>query len=182
MVVQHGFYRHCTAADAKSLSPAVVAAKAVTGWNWNLTGKCPSTCQCRFKKTVRSSTALHTVDCSKRYLREIPVDLPSDTEALILQHNDIDDIATSRLSGLTQLRQIDLSYNRLSRIEWEDKPSPFQSMTLLQHLNLDHNVIHSLSIDSLPGMKSLQNLILMANDIKSIHLSAFRDLTGSGAE
>ena len=162
----------------ESLSPAVVAAKAVTGWKWNLTGKCPSTCQCRFKKTVRSSTALHTVDCSKRYLREIPVDLPSDTEALILQHNDIDDIATSRLSGLTQLRQIDLSYNRLSRIEWEDKPSPFQNMTLLQHLNLDHNVIHSLSIDSLPGMKSLQNLILMANDIKSIHRSAFRDLIG----
>jgi hypothetical protein len=73
-----------------------------------LNENCPKGCQCRG----------HVVDCSNQRLREVPHDLPKETEELLLQDNQIERIpALGLFNRLPKLRFLDFSRNKIGAIE-----------------------------------------------------------------
>ena len=89
------------------------------------------------------------LDCSKRYLVDVPV----------LDEN----LAT----------KLDLSNNQLTEI----KGAPFEQLPLLQSLNLNFNQIFYLSPNAFKGLWFLEKLDLQDNNINSLPMGIFSNLT-----
>ncbi len=71
---------------------------------------CPKGCQCRGRGRL--------VDCSNQRLREVPHDLPKETEELVLSDNHIERIpALGLFNRLPKLKVLDFSRNKIAVIE-----------------------------------------------------------------
>ncbi|RWS27852.1 leucine-rich repeats and immunoglobulin-like domains protein 3 [Leptotrombidium deliense] len=118
------------------------------------------------------------VDCSKRRLSRIPVDIPNWAEKLDLSHNSIADIVDGSLTGLPLLKTIDLSYNKLKQINgnWFTNNS-HSSVPELQELRLNNNLLlHFPIVHNLPN---LNVLIVHHNNISTLlnsSLDVYRNL------
>ena len=81
-----------------------------------------------------------------------------------MQGNNIKSIQ-QHILGLTDLKELDLSYNSIS--DFGSRPI-FENLTSLQQLNLDNNKLHKLLHGSFSGLKSLAKLSLSSNGITTI--------------
>ncbi|XP_012271983.1 toll-like receptor 6 [Orussus abietinus] len=74
---------------------------------------------------------------------------------------------SATFAGLIRLVLLDLSYNRIERLD----PSLFQDLYTLQILNLRHNEIATIPVDALSPMSNLHTLELASNRL--VHLDAY---------
>ncbi|XP_064632065.1 leucine-rich repeat neuronal protein 1-like [Lineus longissimus] len=138
--------------------------------SWNVT--CPGKCRCSRRISPRHQTERKTIDCTSSKLKYVPKGLPLDTEVLILKGNLIASIH-EELPKLTNLVELDLSFNEISRLGQQPL---FQNLTSLQYLNLDHNNLHSLLHGSFSGLLNLKELCLANNKLDDIQVHALGGL------
>ena len=88
---------------------------------------------------------------------------------LHLAHNEITShwVGPETFADLINLRTLDLSHNRMTRLDGKT----FSSLTSLNLLNLAHNEIDSIPEDSFASLSSLQSLILSHNHLSKIDSS-----------
>ncbi|KAM9325381.1 leucine-rich repeat and transmembrane domain-containing protein 1 [Gastrophryne carolinensis] len=117
---------------------------------------CPELCTCQATSKM--------VDCSYRGLLEIPNNLPSQTQVLFLQGNQIRIINYTSFTNVAGLRVLDLSNNSISRVP----PYAFHFLRLLQVLNLTNNLIHYLEGQVFSPLLALRELDLSLNNMSAL--------------
>uniref|UniRef100_A0A8C4DY73 Slit homolog 1 protein n=1 Tax=Dicentrarchus labrax TaxID=13489 RepID=A0A8C4DY73_DICLA len=124
---------------------------------------CPAKCRCE----------ANVVDCSNLRLTKFPEHLPSSTEELRLNNNDISVLeATGAFKGLSHLKKINLSNNKISEIE----DGAFEGASSVVELHLTANHLESVRGSMLRGMEGLRMLMLRNNKISCIHNGSFTGL------
>lgn len=134
---------------------------------------CLEGCSCGLVKSRRLHQELNTLNCSFAGLKGFPEALPSDVEVLSVRGNSITHVLDS-LSRLTELRELDLSGNRIKSI---GRGGMFQNMSRLLLLDMGKNTISTIFRDNLMGPRALLHLILANNKINYIEDEALADLT-----
>uniref|UniRef100_A0A671WS75 Slit homolog 1b (Drosophila) n=1 Tax=Sparus aurata TaxID=8175 RepID=A0A671WS75_SPAAU len=125
---------------------------------------CPAKCRCE----------ANVVDCSNLRLTKFPEHLPSSTEELRLNNNDLSVLeATGAFKGLSQLKKINLSNNKISEIE----DGAFEGASAAAELHLTANHLESVRGSMFRGMEGLRMLMLRNNKISCIHNGSFTGLT-----
>uniref|UniRef100_A0A673B2L5 Slit homolog 1b (Drosophila) n=1 Tax=Sphaeramia orbicularis TaxID=375764 RepID=A0A673B2L5_9TELE len=125
---------------------------------------CPAKCRCE----------ANVVDCSNLRLTKFPEHLPSSTEELRLNNNDLSVLeATGAFKGLSQLKKINLSNNKISEIE----DGAFEGASSVVELHLTANHLESVRGSMFRGMEGLRMLMLRNNKISCIHNGSFTGLT-----
>uniref|UniRef100_A0A3Q2ZWD6 Slit homolog 1 protein n=1 Tax=Kryptolebias marmoratus TaxID=37003 RepID=A0A3Q2ZWD6_KRYMA len=125
---------------------------------------CPAKCRCE----------ANVVDCSNLRLTKFPEHLPPYTEELRLNNNDLSMLeATGAFKGLSQLKKINLSNNKISEIE----DSAFEGASSVVELHLTANHLESVRGSIFKGMEGLRMLMLRNNRISCIHNGSFTGLT-----
>uniref|UniRef100_A0A3B4ZYF0 Slit homolog 1 protein n=1 Tax=Stegastes partitus TaxID=144197 RepID=A0A3B4ZYF0_9TELE len=125
---------------------------------------CPAKCRCE----------ANVVDCSNLRLTKFPEHLPPSTEELRLNNNDLSVLeATGAFKGLSQLKKINLSNNKISEIE----DGAFEGASLVVELHLTANHLESVRGSMFKGMEGLRMLMLRNNKISCIHNGSFTGLT-----
>uniref|UniRef100_A0A4W6EH69 Slit homolog 1b (Drosophila) n=1 Tax=Lates calcarifer TaxID=8187 RepID=A0A4W6EH69_LATCA len=125
---------------------------------------CPAKCRCE----------ANVVDCSNLRLTKFPEHLPSSTEELRLNNNDLSVLeATGAFKGLSQLKKINLSNNKISDIE----DGAFDGASSVVELHLTANHLESVRGSMFKGMEGLRMLMLRNNKISCIHNGSFTGLT-----
>ena len=80
------------------------------------------------------------IDCSHRYLRDIPILNKNLTTTLDLSHNQLQEIHGAPSKNLTFLVNLNLSYNMISLLN----SAAFKGLSSLQELDLFHNRLRAL--------------------------------------
>uniref|UniRef100_A0A665UJM7 Slit homolog 1 protein n=1 Tax=Echeneis naucrates TaxID=173247 RepID=A0A665UJM7_ECHNA len=125
---------------------------------------CPAKCRCE----------ANMVDCSNLRLTKFPEHLPSSTEELRLNNNDLSVLeATGAFKGLSQLKKINLSNNKILDIE----DGAFEGASSVVELHLTANHLESVRGSMFRGMEGLRMLMLRNNRISCIHNGSFTGLT-----
>ncbi|XP_034392503.1 slit homolog 1b [Cyclopterus lumpus] len=125
---------------------------------------CPSKCRCE----------ANVVDCSNLRLTKFPEHLPPSTEELRLNNNDLSVLeATGAFKGLTQLKKINLSNNKISEIE----DGAFEGASAAVELHLTANHLESVRGGMFKGTEGLRMLMLRNNKISCIHNGSFTGLS-----
>ena len=95
---------------------------------------------------------------------------------LDLSHNEITShwVGPDTFSDLLNLRQLDLSFNRMSRVD----AGTFKPLRALNGLQLHHNEIESISEDAFSSLQSLQTLVLSNNRLTRLDSQPFSGLHG----
>uniref|UniRef100_A0A668RS25 Slit homolog 1b (Drosophila) n=1 Tax=Oreochromis aureus TaxID=47969 RepID=A0A668RS25_OREAU len=125
---------------------------------------CPAKCRCE----------ANVVDCSNLRLTKFPEHLPSSTEELRLNNNDLSVLeATGAFKGLSQLKKINLSNNKISEIE----DGAFEGASSVVELHLTANHLESVRGSMFKGMEGMRMLMLRNNKISCIHNGSFTGLT-----
>ncbi|XP_026748827.2 toll-like receptor 6 [Galleria mellonella] len=145
--------------------------------------------------------SLQVLNISSNFLNTLPPDLFSDTKSLKeinLSNNTINVIPPGLFEGLQQLQILDLSHNDLTS-QWVNKETfvgllrmvilnlsynklsridryMFQSLYSLQKLNLEHNLITSIDEHAFEELRNLHSLTLSHNILVHIHSGLFTDL------
>lgn len=136
-------------------------------------GTCLQGCTCGLFPSRRLQQELYTLNCSFVGLKSFPETLPPDLEALSVRGNSITHVLDS-LSRLTELRELDLSGNRIKSI---GRGGMFQNMSRLLLLDMAKNTISTIFRDNLLGPRSLLHLFLANNKINYIEDEALADLS-----
>ncbi|XP_071535600.1 LOW QUALITY PROTEIN: leucine-rich repeat neuronal protein 1-like [Panulirus ornatus] len=134
---------------------------------------CLEGCSCGVFRSNHLHEELNTFDCSFANMKTFPERLPSDLQVLSVRGNSIYHVLDS-ISQLTDLRELDLSGNRIKSI---GRGGMFQNMSRLVYLNVGKNAISTIFHDNLMGPKALEHLVLSNNKINYIEDEAMVDLT-----
>lgn len=131
-------------------------------------------------------SSIITMYCDNRKLKSIP-QIPSRIQQLYLQHNEIEAVNMKSFINATNVREINLSYNRLksqkidygvftkcphlrqiylNNNELEEIPSPFS--TSIERIFLGNNKINRIKEQDLQGLVNVTMLDLCNNHIDSI--------------
>uniref|UniRef100_A0A673CBV7 Slit homolog 2 (Drosophila) n=1 Tax=Sphaeramia orbicularis TaxID=375764 RepID=A0A673CBV7_9TELE len=113
---------------------------------------CPAQCSC-------TGT---TVDCHGQGLRNVPRNIPRNTERLDLNANNLTKITKADFAGLRHLRVFQLDYNHISCIE----DGAFRALRDLEVLTLNNNNISRLSVASFNHMPKLRTFRLHSNNLQ----------------
>ncbi|XP_061685781.1 slit homolog 1 protein-like isoform X1 [Syngnathoides biaculeatus] len=125
---------------------------------------CPSKCRCD----------ANVVDCSNLRLTKFPQHLPLATEELRLNNNDISLLeATGAFKGLSQLKKINLSNNKITEIE----DGAFEGAAAVVELHLTANHLDAVRGGMFRGMDALRMLMLRNNKISCLHNGSFTGLS-----
>lgn len=151
---------------------AVLWRRAAAGWD-AVNGTCLEGCSCGLATSRRLQQELNTLNCSFAGLKGFPEALPPDVEALSVRGNAITHVLDS-LSRLTELRELDLSGNRIKSI---GRGGMFQNMSRLLLLDMGKNTISTIFRDNLMGPRALLHLVLANNKINYIEDEALADLS-----
>lgn len=110
-----------------------------------------------------SLKALKILDLSSNGLQSIDANsLPSSLEKLYLQNNELNSLQLTFLFQLTELKEFNLDFNRLTFLP----EKIFQWNGQLGYLSLQGNDLNSLTNQSLLGLKSLGHLNLARNRLQ----------------
>ncbi|KAJ8001698.1 hypothetical protein DPEC_G00172150 [Dallia pectoralis] len=126
---------------------------------------CPEGCSCPSQGTIF---------CVSRQSHVIPPNLPSSVSDLYVFQNGIDTLSPDDFAGLGELRMLDLSQNKLTKVP----DGVFGPLVSLQNLDLSNNHIIHISKFSFAGVVHLERLYLHGNGIESIQMEAFNGLEG----
>lgn len=159
---------------------------------------CPALCRCEIRPWFSPSsiyTEATTVDCNDLGLLALPDRLPSETQVLLLQTNNIVKVKQT-LDYLANITEIDLSQNNISSVSdvclgslpqllslhmeenWiqELSDSCLISLPNLQEFYINHNLIFSISSQAFHGLSRLLRLHLNSNRLTSINSQWFQPL------
>ncbi|XP_037545817.1 slit homolog 1 protein [Nematolebias whitei] len=126
---------------------------------------CPAKCRCE----------ANVVDCSNLRLTKFPEHLPPSTEELRLNNNDLSMLeATGAFKGLSQLKKINLSNNKVQEIE----DGAFEGASSVVELHLTANHLEAVRGSMFRGMEGLRMLYLDGNQFTSVpkELASFKYL------
>ncbi|XP_061745802.1 leucine-rich repeat neuronal protein 1 isoform X2 [Nerophis ophidion] len=130
--------------------------------------ECPVQCVCETRPWYTPQSVFQqavTVDCNELHFNDIPGNISSDTQVLLLQSNNISSVSRE-LERLTNLTELDLSENQLTQVRGVGAWS-------LVTLYLEENRIEELDDESLKNLSRLEELYLNHNRISSITPGAF---------
>ncbi|XP_001371227.2 leucine-rich repeat neuronal protein 2 [Monodelphis domestica] len=136
---------------------------------------CPPQCTCQIRpwytprSVYREAT---TVDCNDLFLSSVPPGLPSGTQTLLLQSNNIARVEQNELDYLANLTELDLSQNGFS----DARDFGLRALPQLLSLHLEENQLTQLEDDSFAGLANLQELYLNHNQLRRISPGAFTGL------
>ncbi|XP_040895220.1 leucine-rich repeat neuronal protein 3-like [Toxotes jaculatrix] len=159
---------------------------------------CPALCRCEIRPWFSPSsiyTEAATVDCNDLGLSALPERLPSETQVLLLQTNNIVNVEKT-LDYLANITEIDLSQNNISSVSdvclgslpqllslhmeenWiqELTDSCLTSLPNLQEFYINHNLIFSISPRAFQGLGRLLRLHLNSNRLTSVNSQWFQQL------
>ncbi|KOB72728.1 putative toll [Operophtera brumata] len=145
--------------------------------------------------------SLQVLNLSSNFMNTLPPDLFSDAKFLKeinVSNNTINNLPPGLFEGLEQLQTLDLSYNELTS-QWINKGTligllrmvilnmsynrltridryMFQDLYSLQKLNLEHNEISSIDEHSFEELRNLHSLSLSGNNLAHIHPNLYTDL------
>nr|AAX77060.1 variable lymphocyte receptor [Lethenteron appendix] len=123
---------------------------------------CPSQCSC-------SGT---TVDCNSRSLASVPAGIPTTTQRLWLNSNQITKLEPGVFDSLVNLQQLYVSENQLRALP----TGLFDRLANLQQLRLQNNQLSALPVGVFDKLTQLTYLRLHVNQLKSIPRGAFDNL------
>ncbi|XP_060933297.1 leucine-rich repeat neuronal protein 3-like [Limanda limanda] len=135
---------------------------------------CPASCRCEIRPWFSPSsvyTEAATVDCNDLGLSALPETLPSDTQVLLLQTNNLVNVQKT-LDYLANISEIDLSQNNISSVS----DVCLGSLPQLLSLHMEENWIQELSDSCLVSLPNLQEFYINHNLISSISPGAFQGL------
>ncbi|KAM9854284.1 leucine-rich repeat neuronal protein 3-like [Aulostomus maculatus] len=138
--------------------------------------RCPASCRCEIRPWFSPSssyTEAATVDCNDLGLLALPERLPSETQVLLLQTNNIVAVEGT-LDYLANLTEINLSQNNISSVS----DIGLGSLRWLLSLHMEENWIQQLSDGCLASLPNLQELYMNHNLLFSISRGAFQGLSG----
>ncbi|XP_078527451.1 platelet glycoprotein Ib alpha chain [Lissotriton helveticus] len=119
-------------------------------------------------KTDTNEHGKSETNCSQQSLSDVPVSsIPTGTDVLLLNFNNLRLVSTSSFAGLPGLSKLDLSNNKLTKLDTSD-PLP------LEELNLSNNSLAQ--APSLVGFKKLTKVVLAHNSITDVPDDVFRGL------
>ncbi|XP_078677882.1 uncharacterized protein LOC144914180 [Branchiostoma floridae x Branchiostoma belcheri] len=122
------------------------------------------------KESFLGLSSLKYLNCEGNELNEVPINLPSSLEILVMQNNKLSNIRPGVFSSLTNLHKLYLSNNQLRSADIPREA--FLGLVNLQDLDLANN-----SLTTIPhSPPSLQYLHLESNDIHYIPSFAFSHL------
>ncbi|XP_062420394.1 slit homolog 2 protein isoform X1 [Pungitius pungitius] len=121
---------------------------------------CPTQCSC-------TGT---TVDCHGQGLRNVPRNIPRNTERLDLNANNLTKITKADLAGLRHLRVLQLMENKITSIE----RGAFGDLKELERLRLNRNNLAIFPELLFLGTTKLYRLDLSENQIQGVPRKAFR--------
>ncbi|XP_053623497.1 protein slit isoform X2 [Plodia interpunctella] len=131
-------------------------------------GACPRACSC--SRAARSVS----VQCARARLRDLPRDLPPNTDALLIPDNNLGQIKSDGLFGrFPDLIKLDFRNNGITVIE----DNAFDGAANIQELLLDGNQLKTVTDKMFFGLHSLGVLSLTNNKIQCITPGAFDHLT-----
>ncbi|XP_072772025.1 leucine-rich repeat neuronal protein 3 isoform X2 [Nerophis lumbriciformis] len=152
--------------------------------------ECPVQCVCETRPWYTPQSVFQqavTVDCNELHFNDIPGNISSDTQVLLLQSNNISSVSRE-LERFTNLTELDLSENQLTQVscararthargDLEVKVYVCQVRGVgawsLVTLYLEENRIEELDDESLKNLSRLEELYLNHNRISSITPGAF---------
>nr|ABB21160.1 variable lymphocyte receptor A [Eptatretus stoutii] len=137
------------------------------------------------------------VDCSSKELTAIPINIPADTDRLLLGSNKLSSLSAKAFHSLSSLTFLDLSYNQLQTLpvgvfdhlvnldklylrqnQLRSLPrGVFDSLTKLTYLTLSENQLQSLPHGVFDQLNDLKTLDLQQNQLKSLPPKIFDKLT-----
>ncbi|XP_023282671.1 leucine-rich repeat neuronal protein 3-like [Seriola lalandi dorsalis] len=135
---------------------------------------CPALCRCEIRPWFSPSstyTEAATVDCNDLGLSALPERLPSETQVLLLQTNNIVNVEKT-LDYLANITEIDLSQNNISSVS----DVCLGSLPQLLSLHMEENWIQELSDGCIASLPNLQEFYINHNLIFSIGAGAFQGL------
>ncbi|XP_029012958.1 leucine-rich repeat neuronal protein 1 isoform X2 [Betta splendens] len=154
---------------------SLATGRAVLGGFKDMAAPCPVQCVCETRPWYTPQSLYHqakTVDCNELHLHQVPANVSSDTQVLLLQSNNISSV-TSELQNLTNLTELDLSQNHFTQVS----SMGLSCLVYLVTLYLEENHIEELEDFSLRNLSSLEELYINHNRISSIGPRAFAGLT-----
>ncbi|XP_054475991.1 leucine-rich repeat neuronal protein 3-like [Anoplopoma fimbria] len=137
--------------------------------------RCPALCRCEIRPWFSPSSIYSeaaTVDCNDLGLSVLPERLPSETQVLLLQTNNIVNVEKT-LDYLANITEIDLSQNNISSVS----DVCLGSLPRLLSLHMEENWIQELSDSCLTSLPNLQEFYINHNLIFSITPAAFKGLS-----
>ncbi|XP_060893056.1 leucine-rich repeat neuronal protein 3-like [Labrus mixtus] len=136
---------------------------------------CPALCRCEIRPWFSPSSVYAeaaTVDCNDLGLSGLLERLPSDTQVLLLQTNNIMKVEKT-LDYLDNITEIDLSQNNISSVG----DVCLGPLPQLLSLHMEENWIQELSDSCLAFLPNLQEFYINHNQIYSIRPKAFQGLS-----
>ncbi|KAB0799671.1 hypothetical protein PPYR_07551 [Photinus pyralis] len=133
-------------------------------------GTCPTICSCKWK------SGKQTVECMDRELITIPESVDSATQVLNMSGNNLQILSreTFLRAGLLNLQRIFLRSCRIGQID----DLAFKGLTNLIELDLSYNLLTSIPSGTFQDIPSLRDLILSHNPIQKIDSRAFKTVPG----
>ncbi|KAA0724368.1 Leucine-rich repeat neuronal protein 3 [Triplophysa tibetana] len=182
---------------AVCLLVGLVLTNSVQTSEWKVV--CLKLCKCEVRPWFSPSSVYNeapTVDCNDLELVSLPERLPTDTQVLLAQANDIAKIDIP-LNYLVNLTEVDLSRNNVSSLSniklghlrqllslhleenWLSSldKSCFAHFPNLQELYVNHNLLSLINADAFQGLNKLLRLHLNSNQLRAIRTEWFRDLS-----
>ncbi|KAJ7371684.1 Domain abundant in complement control protein, SUSHI repeat, short complement-like repeat (SCR) [Desmophyllum pertusum] len=132
---------------------------------------CPSSCECNVISSKRHDMVI-TVKTG-RELTAIPGNIPSNAAVMLFQRNKVSYLPQKQFSGLSMLTYLDLSGNRIFRIE----AGAFGNGSSLHSLKLEWNFIRTLPNGIFDDMINLQTLDCSSNLIEYVSSTTLASLT-----
>lgn len=119
---------------------------------------CSVSCQKKASCFVQDCRA----DCSHLSLSEVPQDLPTNINSLVMSHNRLRGIPPESLTRYTGLVHLDVSHNSITKLDG----GLCKTLNLLQRLDMGHNQLLNLHMDDLIHCTNLTHLILASNKLR----------------
>ncbi|XP_055629540.1 protein artichoke [Toxorhynchites rutilus septentrionalis] len=125
-------------------------------------------------KAFRNSRSLQTLDLSSNKLRELPESLSglSELREIDVSFNQISELTPSVLGSWRNLEELKVSNNKVNQLH----QGSLRNLPLLQYMDLSSNELTTLEHGSLRNLPELQELVLADNKLAELKERVFEDL------
>ncbi|XP_071848106.1 uncharacterized protein [Apostichopus japonicus] len=122
-------------------------------------------CHCQFQEELG-----FFVDCSRRKLRNIPRNIPSNVTLIDLSENNLHEIPPNAFYEQPSLNALEIQNNKISNIPGD----VFPDSTGMLALNFSVNIIENLEPTSFRGLINLKKLSLSSNQLSELPEDVFK--------
>nr|ABB21050.1 variable lymphocyte receptor A [Eptatretus burgeri] len=114
----------------------------------------------------------NSVDCSNKKLTAMPINIPVDTDRLVLQGNKLSSLPNMAFHNLSKLTYLSLGENQLQTLP----AGVFDELKNLETLWIQQNQLQTLPVGVFDHLVNLDKLYLTSNDLKSLPPRVFDNL------